>query len=64
MSKSKHPRSRGERLRLKQKKDRFESKDRLEAVAKRHEQEAIEQREAFDDLRKQVLAVEEERTYD
>jgi hypothetical protein len=64
MSKAKHPRSRGERLRLKQKKDRFDSKDRLEAVARRHEQEAIEQREALHDLRKQVLAVKEESSYD
>jgi len=62
MTKSKHPHSRAERLRLKALKDKIDRSklDRAEAVHKRYEQEALEQKEALDDLRKQVLQTEEE----
>lgn len=64
MSKAKHPHSRAERLRLKAKKDKFDNSkiDRAIAVRRRHEQEALEQKEALNELRKQVLQKEEERT--
>lgn len=55
--KSKHPHSRAERRRLKLKKER--SYDQ-ESAHRRHQFEALEQKEALDDIRKQVLAVEEE----
>lgn len=62
MSKAKHPHSRAERLRLKVKKDRsINGKlERLDAISRRHAFEALEQKEALDDLRKQVLQTEEE----
>jgi len=62
MSKAKHPTSRAERLRLKAKKDRSISGklERLDAINRRHQFEALEQKEALDDLRKQVLQTEEE----
>lgn len=62
MSKSKHPTSRAERLRLKAKKDRSIAGklERLDAINRRHQFEALEQKEALDDLRKQVLQTEEE----
>ena len=58
--KAKHPHNRAERLRLKAKKDRFEKTkaDRADVVRRRAEQEALEQREALDALRKQVLEEE------
>lgn len=59
MSKSKHPHSRAERRRLKLKKDKLNGIDK-DFVYRRIEQEALEQKEALDALRKQVLAVEEE----
>jgi len=62
MSKIKHPKSRGERLRLKQKKDKFNAFERADAISRRHQFEVLEQKEVLDELRKQVLAVEEERT--
>lgn len=60
MSKAKHPRSRAERLRIKAKKDRFTALERADAVNRRAKFEALEQKEALDDLRKQVLQTEEE----
>lgn len=57
MTKSKHPRSRAERRRLKVKKERFVDQD---AINRRHQFEALEQKEALDEIRKQVLAIEEE----
>jgi hypothetical protein len=61
MSKIKHPSSRAERLRIKAKKDRSVTKqERLDAISKRYQFEALEQKEALDDLRKQVLQTEEE----
>jgi hypothetical protein len=62
MTKIKHPKSRGERLRLKQKKDKFNAFERADAVSRRHQFEVLEQKEILDELRKKVLAVEEERT--
>lgn len=63
MTKAKHPRSRGERMRLKAKKDRFSALERADAINRRAQFEALEQKEALDDLRKQVLQTEkEERT--
>ena len=59
MTKAKHPHSRAERLRLKRKKDKFDF-ERLDAVNRRAQFEALEQKEALDDLRKQVLQTEEE----
>lgn len=66
MSKAKHPHSRAERLRLKAKKDKFDSSkiDRALAVKRRYEQEALEQKEALDELRKQVLQEEEKGSVD
>lgn len=56
MTKLHHPKSRGDRLRIKAKKDRFDySKDRLSHVQRRLKEEAAEQKEALDELRKQVL---------
>ena len=60
MSKSKHPSSRAERRRIKYKKDKFESFESADALNRRHQFEALETKEALDDIRKQVLAVEEE----
>lgn len=62
MSKVKHPHSRAERLRIKAKKDRVSQtkQERLDAINRRHQFEALEQKEALDDLRKQVLQTEEE----
>lgn len=60
MTKTKHPKSRAERLRLKYKKDRFTALERADAVSRRAQFEALEQKEALDDLRKQVLQTEEE----
>lgn len=60
MTKARHPHSRAERLRLKKKKDKFDSLERLDAVNRRAQFEALEQKEALDDLRKQVLQTEEE----
>lgn len=57
MSKNKHPKSRAERRRIKMKKERFVDQD---AINRRHQFEALEQKEALDDIRKQVLALEEE----
>ena len=53
-----HPTNRRERLRLKAKKDRLYDKDREGHVERRLREEAIEQREALDALRKQVLEEE------
>lgn len=65
MTKAKHPRSRAERRRIKAKKDSFDTLERADAVARRAQFEALEQKEALDDLRKQVLQTEkEERTGD
>ena len=59
MTKSKHPTNRKERLRIKAKKDRFDySKDRQGHVERRLREEAIEQKEAIDALRKQILEEE------
>ncbi len=58
--KAKHPKTRGERLRIKAKKDRFTALERADAVNRRAKFEALEQKEALDDLRKQVLQTEEE----
>ena len=53
---TKHPSNRRERLRLKAKKERFDySKDRQGHVERRLREEAEEQKEALDALRKQVL---------
>ena len=62
MSKAKHPNSRAERLRIKAKKERIPQtkQERLDAISRRHQFEALEQKEALDDLRKQVLQTEEE----
>lgn len=62
MGKVKHPQSRAERLRIKAKKERVSQTkaERLDAINKRHQFEALEQKEALDDLRKQVLQTEEE----
>ena len=62
MAKLKHPQSRAERLRIKAKKERVSQtkQERLDAISKRHQFEAIEQKEALDELRKQVLQTEEE----
>lgn len=62
MSKVKHPQSRAERLRIKAKKDRVSQtkQERLEALSRRHQFEALEQKEALDDLRRKVLQTEEE----
>ena len=63
MTRNKHPRSRAERRRIKAKKDTFSAFERADAVARRAQFEALEQKEALDDLRKQVLQTEkEERT--
>ena len=59
MSKAKHPGSRAERRRIKKKKDRH-SFERQEAISRQFQFEALEQKEALDDLRKQVLQTEEE----
>ena len=59
MTKIKHPKGRGERLRIKYKKEKLNHFDR-EALERRHQLEALEQKEALDDLRKQVLQTEEE----
>lgn len=56
---TKHPQNRKERLKLKAKKDRFDyAKDRQGHVERRLREEAIEQKEALDALRKQVLEEE------
>lgn len=62
MSKVRHPQSRAERLRIKAKKDRVSvtKQERLDAISKRYQFEALEQKEALDDLRKQVLQTEKE----
>ncbi len=62
MTKSRHPQSRAERLRIKAKKERVSQtkQERLDALSRRHQFEALEQKEALDDLRKQVLQTEEE----
>lgn len=60
MTKARHPTSRADRRRLKFKKDKFSSLERADAVARRYQFEALEQKEALDDLRKQVLQTEEE----
>lgn len=62
MSKVRHPHSRAERLRIKAKKERIPQtkQERLDAISRRHQFEALEQKEALDDLRKQVLQTEEE----
>lgn len=57
MSKAKHPSNRRERLRLKAKKDRFDP-DRQDHVERRLREEALEQKEALDALRKQILEEE------
>ena len=60
MTKIHHPKGRGDRLRIKAKKDRFDySKDRQGHVERRLREEAIEQKEAIDALRKQVLEEEQ-----
>jgi hypothetical protein len=68
MSKTKHPRNRYERKRIEEKiKFDYQTKlDRLSHVRKRIEQEAVEQKEALDELRQQVPSIprEEERTDD
>lgn len=63
MSKVRHPQSRAERLRIKAKKEKNSQtkQERLDAISRRHQFEALEQKEALDDLRKQVLQTEEER---
>lgn len=59
MTKAKHPSNRRERLRLKAKKDRFAyDKDRAGHVERKLREEAEEQKEALDALRKQVLEEE------
>ena len=60
MNKNKHPHNRAERRRLKAKRDKFEAFERQDAINRRAQFEALEQKEALDDIRKQVLAVEEE----
>jgi len=62
MSKVKHPKSRAERLRIKAKKEKSPQTklERLDAINKRYQFEALEQKEALDELRKQVLQTEEE----
>lgn len=64
MTRNKHPHSRAERLRLKKKKDKFDVLERAEAVSRRAQFEALEQKEALDDLRKQVLQTEKEERQD
>lgn len=54
----KHPQTRAERLRLRRR-DKFDL-ERLDNVSRRAQFEALEQKEALDDLRKQVLQTEEE----
>lgn len=62
LTKARHPSNRRERLRLKAKKDRLDyAKDRENHVERRLREEAIEQKEAIDALRKQVLEEEIER---
>lgn len=59
MTKTKHPRNRYERKRIEEK-IRFDNKaklDRLGHVRRRLEQEAIEQKEALDELRQQVPSI-------
>lgn len=66
MTKLHHPKNKADRLRIKAKKDKlnYQTKaDRLSAVQRRYEQEALEQKEALDELRKQVLEAEAERSY-
>lgn len=59
MTKVKHPSNRRERLRVKAKKERLSyAKDREGHVERRLREEALEQREALDALRKQVLEEE------
>jgi len=59
MTKIKHPSNRRERLRIKAKKDRLDyAKDRQSHVERRLREEALEQKEAIDALRKQVLEEE------
>ena len=59
MTKAKHPSNRRERLRLKAKKDRLDyAKDRADHVERRLREEALEQKEALDALRKQILEEE------
>lgn len=60
MTKIRHPKGRAERRRLKSKKDTFSAFERADAVERRAQFEALEQKEALDDLRKQVLQTEKE----
>ncbi len=67
MTKIHHPKNKAERLRIKAKKDKlnYQTKaDRLSSIQRRYEQEALEQKEALDELRKQVLEAEAERARD
>lgn len=61
-NRAKHPQSRAERLRIKAKKDRVSQtkQERLDAINRRHQFEALEQKEALDDLRRKILQTEEE----
>ncbi len=67
MTKLHHPKNKADRLRIKAKKDKlnYQTKaDRLISVQRRHEQEALEQKEALDELRREILKKEAERPLD
>ncbi len=67
MTKLHHPKNKADRLRIKAKKDKlnYQTKaDRLASIQRRYEQEAVEQKEALDELRKQVLEAEAQRPLD
>lgn len=67
MTRLSHPKNKADRLRIKAKKDKlnYQTKaDRLVSVQRRHEQEASEQKEALDELRKQVFETETKRPLD
>ena len=63
---NKHPSNRAERLKIKIQKDRFERKakaERLSLVQRRAEQEELEQREIFNELRQQVSPKDQDADY-
>ena len=50
-----HPKSRAERRRIKRKKEYIDKQDSEDLVARRLAEEALEQKEALDVLRREVL---------